>query len=93
MNTRVGSGLTCDLSVSAGDGGGLTCSICGAEYPERRRLTEHFKKHMGKTTCLLCQREFASMYGLRRHMIMQHHLEQQKVDTLTEKKPPYHPQP
>ena len=60
--------------------------MCGAEYPERRRLTEHFKKHIGKTTCLLCQREFSSVYGLRRHMLCQHNLGQGKVDTLTEKK-------
>ena len=45
------------------------------------------KLHQGQTRCLLCQKEFAFRYNMRRHMLMSHHLTQEQVDVLTKSKP------
>ena len=68
-------------------GGTCTCHYCGLSFSGRKRLTEHFKKHDGKTKCLVCQKTFGTVSILRRHMLVQHKMTKQKVNSITEKRP------
>ena len=58
-------------------------------YAYRRNLTEHLKKHTGKTTCPLCQQAFAMVANMRRHMVNTHGLARDEVDRITNKRIAY----
>ncbi|XP_037091362.1 uncharacterized protein LOC119111624 [Pollicipes pollicipes] len=63
-----------------------TCAVCGARYHHRRNLAEHMKRHLGRTTCLICRQEFAMTFTLRRHMVNRHGLAAEEVGRLTNKR-------
>ena len=80
--------ITLPLSVSAGQGPCI-CPVCGASYTYRRGLSEHMKKHTGKTTCPLCQQTFGMLYHMRRHMVNKHGMAKEDVAKITNKRALY----
>ena len=77
-------GITSSYSVADRP---YACPVCGARYINKRHLGDHLKQHQGQTRCLLCQKEFAFRYNMRRHMLTSHKLTQEQVDALTKSKP------
>ena len=70
-------------------GGPYPCPACPTVYTHRRGLTEHMKKHSGKTTCPLCQQTFVTVYNMRMHMMSKHRMTKQEVSRMTSKRPYY----
>ena len=41
------------------------------------------KTHAGQTRCTICGRQLSNVDGLRRHLLMQHNLSREEVDSMT----------
>ncbi|XP_077289106.1 Zn finger homeodomain 1 [Arctopsyche grandis] len=62
-------------SLPLGPGGPFTCPQCGGAYPSRELLDKHELLHSPNTqvrstiSCKICNKSFANVYRLQRHMI------------------------
>ena len=83
MSTTVALCITSPFHVPDG----WCCSQCNARFVYKGQFDEHLKGHLRRPLCPLCQKDFATRFSMRRHLLMSHNMTQREVDLLTRNPP------